>query len=540
MLFNRHPRASIGVPAGRESGFFVLDVDSLAALEKLEKEHGKLPVTLMVRTPSGGLHIYLEYVEGITNSPGDLPKGLDVRGQGGYVLVPPSPGYEIESRAPIAEAPEWLLDLILSRRRDPEGEGHARSQRVEVPEGEPVLEGGRNNTIFWGCLDQRRGGASPAEVEAWALSFNQQRCVPALDEAEVIRTARSAASYPIRRKEVSAEVEEIIENAWRDWFANMLPGGGRSKLRDCSRVLLEFGGRFGEFIEVIVEGEIRRAVAVSVSARQGALPAATSHVTFQKNMWRLEEEGAVIPGGEERKEEDASAWLILDPATQVNTPTSPRREEDARGVNLRREPLQTPCFRWRGLVGNTRGGIMVAVEKWGPQATDKLAERLGWTRARDLKRRHLDKLVELGLLEEDGGVYRIPGDYRQRVEEVRAMRYTTIRRKKRASWDGPRKVVWVEEVESTASEAEREEKDRQRYEEQRKRFREALERKRLGQDMDPEVVDLLNAWNEERGDGWVEETGLVEVAWPELVNGVVMHDPDCGCSVCGDEPGEAA
>jgi DNA-binding MarR family transcriptional regulator len=503
MLFNRYPGASIGVPAGRESGFFVLDVDSLAVFEKLEKEHGKLPVTLMVRTPSGGLHIYFEYVEGVTNSPGGLPKGLDVRGQGGYVLVPPSPGYEIESRSPIAEAPGWLLDLILSRRRDTEGEGHARSQRVEVPEGEPVLEGGRNNALFWGCLDQSQRGASPAEVEGWGLAFNETRCVPPQDEAAVIRTARSAAGYPLRRKGVSQEVEEIIENAWRDWFENMLPGGGRSKLRDCSRVLLEFGGRFGEFIEVIIEGEVRRAVAVSVSARQGALPAATSHMTFSRSMRRLEEEGKVLRGTEERKEEDASTWLILEPATKCYTPTS-TTIRDVRGVTLSREPLQTPCFRWRGLVGNTGGGVLVTAERWGPQTADELAERLGWSRKRDLKTRHLDRLVELGLLEEERGIYRIPGDYRQRVEEVRSMRYTTIRRRKRESHDGPRKVVWVEEVESSASESEREEKDRQRYAEQRRRFREALERKKAGEELPPEVVDLLQAWAEERGEGWEE------------------------------------
>jgi hypothetical protein len=300
-------------------------------------------------------------------------------------------------------------------------------------------------------------------------------------------------------------------------------------------VLLEFGGRFGGFIEVIIEGEVRRAVAVSVSVRQGALPAATSHMTFSRSMRRLEEEGKVLRGTEERKDEDASTWLILEPATKCYTPAS-RGRESVRGVTLRREPLQTPCFRWRGLVGNTGGGVLVAAERWGPQTADELAERLGWSRKRDLKTRHLARLVELGLLEEDGGVYRIPGDYRQRVEEVRSMRYTTIRRRKRESHDGPRKVVWVEEVVHVASEAEREEKDRRRYEEQRRRFREALERKRAGQELPPEVVDLLHAMDEERGSGWVEEAGPVEVAWPELVDGVVQHDSDCGCAWCGDEP----
>jgi len=551
MESNRWSRAGILMPTGKKNRRWVFDVDELEYLPKLEKELGiqLRGTTTEIVTPSGGLHLHFLWPEDegpdLRNSVGKTIKdgfeGLDVRGEGGQVLLPPSAGYSFGNQLPSVEAPPELVEWVRnrsSRRREKEG-GQSSRPRVEVPEGEPVLEGGRNNALFWGCFDKRQEGASPAEVEGWGLAFNLARCVPALDEAEVIRTAGSAASYPVRRKGVSAEVEEIIENAWRDWFENMLSGGGRSKLRDCFRVLLEFGGRFGEFIEVIVEGEIRRAVAVSVSARQGALPAATSHMTFSRSMRRLVEAGAVILGGEERKEEEAQTWLILDPATKCYTPTSPPLG-DVRGVTPCREPLQTPCFRWRGLVGNTGGGVLVAAEAFGPQTADEVAERLGWSRKRDLKTRHLDRLVELRLLEEERGIYRIPGDYRQRVEEVRAMRYTTVRRKKRESHDGPRKVVWVEEVGREASEAEREEKDRQRYEEQRKRFREALERKRAGQEMDPEVVDLLNQWAEERGEGWVEEADPIEVAWPELVDGVVQHDPDCGCSLCGDEPGAVA
>jgi len=50
------------------------------------------------------------------------------------------------------------------------------------------------------------------------------------------------------------------------------------------------------------------------------------------------------------------------------------------------------------------------------------------------------------------------------------------------------------------------------------------------------VVELLQAWAEERGEGFVEEAGPVpEVAWPELVDGVVMHDPECSCGWCEDD-----
>src|SRR5215207_4046344 len=80
-LFKRHPDALIGMPTGKRSGVFVMDVDRLDALGELGEE---LPETLTIRTRSGGLHYYFEYVEGINNSPGALPEGIDIRGEGGY------------------------------------------------------------------------------------------------------------------------------------------------------------------------------------------------------------------------------------------------------------------------------------------------------------------------------------------------------------------------------------------------------------------------------------------------------------------------
>src|SRR5215217_1136443 len=114
--WKKHPDALIGVPAGERSGRWILDVDDLAALDNLpESVRDSLPETLTVRTRSGGLHYYFEHDAGVTNSPGGLPAGIDVRGAGGYYIVPPSPGYSIELRAPVAKAPRELLELILKR-----------------------------------------------------------------------------------------------------------------------------------------------------------------------------------------------------------------------------------------------------------------------------------------------------------------------------------------------------------------------------------------------------------------------------------------
>ena len=85
------PNAGIGVPTGEITGFDVLDVDGDEGFESLrqyEAEHGPVPDTFVVITGKG-LHYYLQHVEGMRNRTKFLP-GLDVRGEGGYVVVPPS------------------------------------------------------------------------------------------------------------------------------------------------------------------------------------------------------------------------------------------------------------------------------------------------------------------------------------------------------------------------------------------------------------------------------------------------------------------
>jgi hypothetical protein len=111
------PDANIGLPTGQRSGFLVLDVDpkngGLESLAKLPK----LPPTRMVRTPSGGFHYYFRWQSPLGNSPRDLGKGLDVRGEGGYVVAPPSSvdgnRYEWMNEDDPAELPAWLLERLL-------------------------------------------------------------------------------------------------------------------------------------------------------------------------------------------------------------------------------------------------------------------------------------------------------------------------------------------------------------------------------------------------------------------------------------------
>ena len=133
--FRHWPKANLGIPTGIENGFWVLEadtkkghaVDGIASLRALERKYGKLPKTLMAISPSGSLHYYFKWPKKrgliICNSASKIAPGVDVRGEGGMVLAPPSikPGVGtyrwLNWGTPGAYAPQWLLDLVVRKPR---------------------------------------------------------------------------------------------------------------------------------------------------------------------------------------------------------------------------------------------------------------------------------------------------------------------------------------------------------------------------------------------------------------------------------------
>ncbi len=133
--WSKWPDAAIGMPTGAPTGTFVVDLDiregsnGEASLAALERRHDPLPVTYRVRTPSGGEHIYFSMPDGVDVrcSSGKIGHGIDIRANGGYVIVPPSRlsdeddktvgCYEWTEGSPssLAEPPDWLIALINER-----------------------------------------------------------------------------------------------------------------------------------------------------------------------------------------------------------------------------------------------------------------------------------------------------------------------------------------------------------------------------------------------------------------------------------------
>jgi hypothetical protein len=116
-----HPY-NVGIRTGVPSGVFVLDVDGeqgFNSLAELVEHHGLLPPTLTSATGKGR-HYWFCCPSPIPCSVGKIGPGIDIRGDGGYVVAPPSvhPNgaiYRWVCDQPTADAPDWLLKLARHR-----------------------------------------------------------------------------------------------------------------------------------------------------------------------------------------------------------------------------------------------------------------------------------------------------------------------------------------------------------------------------------------------------------------------------------------
>jgi hypothetical protein len=149
--FAKWPDANIGLPTGADNGFWVLEVDTakghpklgeidgLASLLTLTEQHGDLPPTRQAESPSGSRHYYFKCPPDIVvhNSASEVAPGIDVRGEGGMVIAPPSekPGvgaYRWIYEDPIADAPDWLLALVAFSGGADEG-AHTSNPEPQIP-----------------------------------------------------------------------------------------------------------------------------------------------------------------------------------------------------------------------------------------------------------------------------------------------------------------------------------------------------------------------------------------------------------------------
>lgn len=193
--FDNYPDANIGIACGQRSGIIVLDVDAghggYDSLTKLIDKYGALPQTTVSKTGSGGEHIFFKHpgIE-IRNSTGKLGPGLDIRGDGGYVVAPPSihPNgniYEWTTDYELADMPEWMIEVL---REVP------KPEVKNVTPGE-VVEGGRNDYLTKMAGAMRRKGFSEDAIFSALQIDNREKCRPPLTDGEVLQISKSVIRY---------------------------------------------------------------------------------------------------------------------------------------------------------------------------------------------------------------------------------------------------------------------------------------------------------------------------------------------------------
>ncbi len=122
-----------------QAGWCVVDIDNLESWENLDEN---TPATYTVKSPSGGRHLYFH--GSLPASAGSLAPGVDTRGRGSYVLVPPScvngQSYAVSDNRDPAQIPAWITNRL----------GHAERVRATAP---PNIQFDEPEVIAWAVAE---------------------------------------------------------------------------------------------------------------------------------------------------------------------------------------------------------------------------------------------------------------------------------------------------------------------------------------------------------------------------------------------------
>lgn len=212
------PDANIGLVTGSRSGLVALDIDTRHGgddtLAELEHRSEPLPDTVRNLT-GGGWHELFAYPDVPVKSKANLAPGVDIRGDGGYIVAPPSRhasgwSYVWEvGHAPedivLAPLPAWVLHLFSS------STGSSTPSPSHVGRTAKIADGGRNDYLTSQAGAMRRRAMAPETIEAALLTENVARCEPPLSSDEVRRIARGIRRY------APAASPESVDFHLTDW-----------------------------------------------------------------------------------------------------------------------------------------------------------------------------------------------------------------------------------------------------------------------------------------------------------------------------------
>ncbi|GAA2121848.1 bifunctional DNA primase/polymerase [Kocuria atrinae] len=241
--WRQSPGANIGVPTGPASGAVVVDVDVHCPVDgrtSFDRAHRAGLVErweLLVRTPTGGMHAYYPARLGTEQRSWQAARaGIDFRGDGGYIIVPPSTRsvqgattwYRVEAvntgPASTLDA-QRLRDFLDPRPTPSRATSPGLDRDVDVSRLAAWVaargEGERNRGLFWAACRLAENGL-PASDALDVLTAAAGHA--GLAEREVATTVRSAYRTvhptPARRgaRDGSSPVQGASPLAADGWF----------------------------------------------------------------------------------------------------------------------------------------------------------------------------------------------------------------------------------------------------------------------------------------------------------------------------------
>jgi hypothetical protein len=217
--WQRNPAANIGLPTGSSTGVLVVDIDvhsggsGFEAFERARSDGLGEHWGWLVRTPSGGVHAYYPTGAAQEQRSWQVPSAhIDFRGDGGYVIAPPS-RIEIHGTTrtydviAVTIQPAKPVDAIKLRQflEPPRTATNLRPPASLAGPGchPPALaravaltaEGGRNRALFWASCRMAENNFSPADIASWLAPAAQHA---GLGDREIETTINSAVQRASR------------------------------------------------------------------------------------------------------------------------------------------------------------------------------------------------------------------------------------------------------------------------------------------------------------------------------------------------------
>lgn len=215
--FKRWPDSRIGLVTGEISNLFVIDLDTEQAKIKIDEEF--IPDSLILpvaQSPSGGYHYYFQYEKGLSNKTNIDGLGLDTRGEGGFIMAPPSPGLAGSQYKWVEGLEIWQVETPpLPKKLKKYIDSFSLYSGVPGPTPESgklsFSQPGRDTTLFHLANHLVKGGMPESNIREY-LRFFGNHCNPPFPVREIEGKIQSALKRAYNKeRSIAQEVREFID-----------------------------------------------------------------------------------------------------------------------------------------------------------------------------------------------------------------------------------------------------------------------------------------------------------------------------------------